>query len=86
MLDVIQRVRSFLHDAQARHHGRRVLLVAHDSVVLGLRFILEELDEAQWSAAGPVPNASITRWKPVEHGWDLVERNSVAHLHREREE
>jgi 2,3-bisphosphoglycerate-dependent phosphoglycerate mutase len=44
--DVILRLRSALDTVSLHHADRRVLIVCHQVVVLCLRYILEELDEA----------------------------------------
>ena len=44
--DVILRLRSMLNTINLHHCDRRVLVVAHQVVVLCMRYILEELDEA----------------------------------------
>ncbi len=44
--DVILRLRSVLDTISLHHADRRVLIVCHQVVVLCLRYILEELDEA----------------------------------------
>ena len=45
--DVLLRLRSALADMRADFAGRRVLVVAHDVVVVLFRYLLEGLDEAQ---------------------------------------
>ena len=45
--DVILRLRSALNSLIIQHEGRRVLIVCHQVVVLCMRYILEELTEAQ---------------------------------------
>lgn len=45
--DVLLRLRSAVADLRADHAGRRVLVVAHDVVVVLFRYLLEGLDEAQ---------------------------------------
>ena len=45
--DVIQRLRGALDTISLHHADRRVLIVCHQVVVLCLRYILEEMDEAQ---------------------------------------
>ncbi|BCJ63675.1 histidine phosphatase family protein [Polymorphospora rubra] len=79
--DIAARLAAVLADLEPRYAGRRVWLVAHDSVVLMLRHLVEGLtfdDLAAVVAAGPVANASITRFRaglgrPVEY-------NGVSHL------
>lgn len=45
--DVIQRLRGALDTISLHHADRRVLIVCHQVVVLCIRYILEEMDEAQ---------------------------------------
>jgi len=45
--DVIQRLRGALDTISLHHADRRVLIVCHQVVVLCMRYILEEMDEAQ---------------------------------------
>jgi broad specificity phosphatase PhoE len=74
--DVLVRVRSFLVDCQYGYPDRRVLVVAHDSVVLMLRYVIEELTPEDVMAVDSVRNASLTRWS----GRRLVEFNATQHL------
>jgi len=64
--DIRLRLGSFLADLNREHPGRRVVVVAHDSVVLMARAVLEDLDWDELAAveksAGAVRNASITRF------------------------
>ena len=63
--DVILRLRSALDTISLHHSGRRVLVVAHQVVVLCLRYILEEMTEEQILAIdrqGDVANCSITEY------------------------
>ncbi len=81
MADVALRVRSVLGDLADRHPGGRVLVVAHDAVVLILRYVLEELDaDIVWDL-GPVFNGSLTRWRAAPDagagGLELVEFNTL---------
>jgi 2,3-bisphosphoglycerate-dependent phosphoglycerate mutase len=64
--DVILRLRSVLHHIQLRHSGERVLIVAHQVVVLCFRYLLEDLDEARLleiDRAGDIANCSITHFE-----------------------
>ena len=69
--DVIARLRSLL-DTVALHHPReRVLIVAHQVVVLCLRYILENLDEAAILAIdreGDVANCGVTEYRLDPNG------------------
>lgn len=63
--DVILRLRSLLDSVALHHSGRRVLIVSHQVVVLCLRYLLEEMDEAgvlAVDAAGEVANCSVTEY------------------------
>lgn len=63
--DVILRLRSAM-DTVSLHHGeKRVLIVAHQVVVLCLRYLIENLDEARIlaiDADGDVLNCSVTEY------------------------
>ena len=64
--DVILRLRSALDTIVLHHAGQRVLVVAHQVVVLCLRYLLERMDEAQVLAvdrAGDVPNCAVTEYR-----------------------
>ena len=63
--DVILRLRGALDTISLHHADRRVLIVCHQVVVLCLRYILEELDEAQVLAidkAGEVVNCGVCEY------------------------
>jgi broad specificity phosphatase PhoE len=82
--DMHDRLSAFLADAHHEHAGRRLLVVAHDSVVLMLRGVLEGLDPAQIDAvekqAGYVRNASVSRFVAAGGGWRVAAYNDVDHL------
>jgi broad specificity phosphatase PhoE len=83
LVDVADRLSGVLADLDRRPPGARVLLVAHDAVVLMLRHLIEglsldHLDEV--ARAGPVANASLTRWVGTGGGLALAEYNAVSHL------
>ena len=64
--DVILRLRAVLDSISLHHAERRVMIVAHQVVVLCLRYIIENLDEAgilAIDAAGNVANCSITEYR-----------------------
>ncbi|HEV2818459.1 MAG TPA: histidine phosphatase family protein [Allosphingosinicella sp.] len=64
--DVILRLRSALDTISLHHADRRVLIVCHQVVVLCLRYILEELDEAGILAideAGDVVNCGVCEYE-----------------------
>jgi 2,3-bisphosphoglycerate-dependent phosphoglycerate mutase len=88
--DVILRLRSLLNTAQLNYAGRRVLIIAHQVVVLCLRYLLEGMDEAGILAVdrqGDVANCSITEYvpDPAGEGMALVRYNYTVPLQREGE-
>ncbi|GAC1363967.1 MAG: histidine phosphatase family protein [Polyangiales bacterium] len=61
--DVLLRLRSVLHHIQLQYRNERVLVVAHQVIVLCFRYLLEGLDEAQILAIDrehDVANCSLT--------------------------
>lgn len=82
--DVALRIRSVLRDALPDAVGRRLLIVAHDAVVLMLRFVLEGLDvedvDRIVDRGGVVGNCTVTRWTPAGRALRLAEFNGSAHL------
>ena len=63
--DVILRVRSVAEELQLRYADQRPLIVAHQVVVLCLRYVIERLDERTIlgiDAAGQVANCSVTAY------------------------
>lgn len=88
--DVIFRLRSLLDTIALHHAGRRVMIVAHQVVVLCLRYVLEQLTEEEILAIdrkGDVANCSITeyRFDPTagsHGGLSLVRYNAVEHIKR----
>lgn len=63
--DVTLRLRSALDTVSLHHSEKRVLIVAHQVVVLCLRYLLEEMTEAEIlavDAAGDVANCSVTEY------------------------
>nr|BFE75119.1 histidine phosphatase family protein [Actinoplanes digitatis] len=82
--DIAARLSLFLDDLNARHASTRVVVVAHDSVVLMMRYVIEGLDWVGLAAvvaeAGRVLNASITRFDGSSGRLVLDGYNSVEHL------
>lgn len=86
--DVILRLRAVMDTVSLHYSGRRVMIVAHQVVVLCLRYIIENLDEERILAidrAGDVANCSITeyRFDPLigrDGGLALVRYNETAPL------
>jgi len=86
--DVILRLRSLLDTLQLAYTGRRVLVVAHQVVVLCLRYLLEGMDEAGILAVdreGDVANCGVTEYAPdpAGKGMALVRYNFTVPLERE---
>jgi broad specificity phosphatase PhoE len=64
--DVIFRLRSLMDTISLHYAGRRVMIVAHQVVVLCMRYVIENLSEAEILAidrAGDVANCSITEYR-----------------------
>jgi broad specificity phosphatase PhoE len=64
--DVALRVRSFLHDLRHGHDGERLWLFTHQAVIMGFRYVLEDLSETEvlrLDHEEPVANASVTRYR-----------------------
>jgi 2,3-bisphosphoglycerate-dependent phosphoglycerate mutase len=82
--DIEVRLGSFLDDLNRDHAGERVIVVAHDAVVLMMRAVIERLNWDQVlaaeRAAGNVRNASLTRFVEVNGRLELAYYNSVDHL------
>lgn len=83
--DVALRVRSLLADLDRFEPGRRVALVAHDAVILLIRYALEALTESallEIEQNTTVANTGVTRLvRPDGVGdWRLVDFNGTGHL------
>ncbi|MET7423399.1 histidine phosphatase family protein [Dactylosporangium sp. NPDC005555] len=81
--DIAARVSGVLADLERDHPGRRTWVVAHDAVVLVLRFLLEGLTVEQVTAVmagGPVLNGSITQFDMTGGVRRLRRYNVVDHL------
>jgi broad specificity phosphatase PhoE len=82
--DVALRVRSLLTTEALRHDGDRLLLVAHQAVIMVFRYVLEELTEQQLldvDRTEQVANTSVTRYETGPDGrLELVQFNAVDHL------
>ena len=64
--DVLLRLRAALDDMRRETAGERVLLVAHQVVVLLVRYVVERMDEQQIlaiDAEGDVANCSVTSYR-----------------------
>jgi broad specificity phosphatase PhoE len=82
--DVETRLASFLDDLHRDRAGERVVVVAHDAVVLMMRAVIEQLtwDQviAMEQAAGTVRNASISHFAARDGRLELLRYNAVDHL------
>ncbi|MFE5408473.1 histidine phosphatase family protein [Microbacterium sp. NPDC056569] len=83
--DVALRLRSLLGEVLPGP-AERVMVVAHDAVVMLLLYILLPLREDEllsFADDHTVLNASVTRLVRSGSGWELVEFSEVGHLQRE---
>lgn len=87
--DLTLRVRSFLTDLDRWEADRRVLVVAHDAVLMTVRYVCERLTETEVLDLGrghPVWNAAVTRLarsasrRPGPPRWELTAFNDDSHL------
>jgi broad specificity phosphatase PhoE len=81
--DVALRIRSLLATEGPRYHGERLLLVAHQAVLMVCRYVLEELTEQQLldiDRQQQVANASVTRYETEDGELRLQHFNSTDHL------
>ena len=88
--DVILRLRSVIDTISLHHGGKHVLIVAHQVVVLCMRYLLENMDEKTIlaiDAEGDVANCAVTEYvfDEKKEGGSLVltKYNFVAPLERE---
>jgi broad specificity phosphatase PhoE len=90
-VDVIFRLRALLDTVSLHYGGRRVMIVAHQVVVLCLRYILENFTEAEILAIdrqGDVANCAITEYRfepsgPRDGHLALVRYNVTAPMEQE---
>jgi broad specificity phosphatase PhoE len=78
--DVILRLRSAMNSINLHYTGRRVLIVCHQVVVLCMRYILEELDEAQILAidkSADILNCGISAFDFRVHELDCAPRMAL---------
>ena len=79
--DVILRLRALLDTVALHHAGKRVLIVAHQVVVLCLRYVLESMNEAEILAvdrSGDVANCSVTEYSFANGRPTLIRYNFIA--------
>ncbi|MDQ0840286.1 histidine phosphatase family protein [Sphingomonas faeni] len=83
--DVIFRLRSLMDTIALHYAGRRVMIVAHQVVVLCLRYVIENLTEDEILAIdqqGDVANCSVTEYRfdpdgPQDGALTLIRYNDV---------
>jgi len=81
--DVALRIRSLLATEALRHDGERLMLVAHQAVIMVFRYVLEELTEQELldiDGAERVANTSLTRYETVDGDLHLARFNATDHL------
>ena len=85
--DVIFRLRAVMDTIALHHAGKRVMIVAHQVVVLCLRYVIEQRTEDEILAIdreGDVANCSITEYRRDAGGsLALARYNAVEHIARE---
>src|SRR4051795_3232882 len=88
--DVALRIRSVLATEGLRYDCERLMIVAHQAVIMVFRYVLEELTEQELLVVDKeeqVANASLTRYDRDERGnLRLTSFNEVEHLTAEAEE
>ena len=83
--DVLLRLRAALADLSHEAEGERVLLVAHQVVVLLVRYVLEQMTEAEIltiDRQADVANCSVTGYRRQDGRLVLEAYNLVDHLER----
>jgi broad specificity phosphatase PhoE len=81
--DVALRVRSALGDLRRGYPDGRVLIVAHDVVILLLRYLLEGLTVSrlvEMATSATLANGSLTMWRRNGKALDLLCCNETGHL------
>lgn len=80
--DVALRLRGVLGDLRRDHPDRRVLLFAHEAVVFLLRYLIEDLTEAEVRdlSAARLHNASVTAWTRADGRLRLATFNDITHV------
>ena len=88
--DVALRIRSVLATEGLRYDCERLVIVAHQAVIMVFRYVLEELTEQELLAVDQdeqVANASLTRYdRDEDSNLRLTTFNEVEHLVAEAEE
>ena len=69
--DVALRVRSVLDTVRVEHDGSRLWVFSHQAVIMAFRLVLEQLHEQDLLTVDretPIPNCSITTYRPDDDG------------------
>jgi len=86
--DVLLRLRACIDDMRREAAGERVLLVAHQVIVLLVRYVLEQMDEPQILAIdkqAEVANCSVTSYRLENGAPVLVRYNETAPMEERNE-
>ena len=80
--DLALRLRSLYRDLEREAAGERVLVAAHDAIVVMTRYVVEGLSEREVLEVEktPVANCSVTRWRNDGERLRAVSYNDCAHL------
>ena len=78
--DVAVRVGQFVSDLGRAAPGQRVLVVAHDGVLVALRYVLAGIGATAPEQLPPVPNASVSSWTGDGHQLHLSTWGDTRHL------
>ncbi|WP_433337210.1 histidine phosphatase family protein [Spirillospora sp. CA-294931] len=80
--DLALRLRSFYRDLEADAPGGRVLVVAHDAIVVMTRYLVERLSESEVMEIekAPIDNCSVSRWRHDGAALRPISFNDSAHL------
>lgn len=84
--DVLLRLRSLLGDLRGTHPGGRVILFGHEALVLLVRYLMEDLDEAslmEIARATALGNCSVSSWRSDGERLRPERFNAVEHLRRD---
>ncbi|MFG1808086.1 histidine phosphatase family protein [Streptomyces sp. NPDC049040] len=80
LADVALRVGDLLTRLDRTLPGRRVLLVAHDGVMVALRHVIDGIGAPAPDGVTPVPNASVCAWEGDGRRLRLTAWATTAHL------
>jgi probable phosphoglycerate mutase len=84
--DVLLRLRMLLRELREDYPAGRVMLFGHEATVLLVRYLAEELSEAELmpiAHATSIANCSISSWRRTDGELEPELFNFVEHLHRE---